>query len=454
MTVTVTKGQRSALRLVRKYHWQRWLQRPIGAFLVSLIGEKSTTREMMRKTGVDAEYFITIFQRGAWYESTEVRQKFVREIRRSLRRGVTISEIVRRCEKLGRQAEDIIRRMNEDPIVQPFEKLKIFRDIQFQVNAYTWLTYGLEDILRDRVAEIVPGYSRMTEDEFIRTVSVPARPTAHMKFEKELARRTPLAEVHRKFAWLKTRDGFSTGFTLRELRLGREKVRRQHRQQLSVPRVAPQLRPLVKDIQEIVYFRNLRGDIRAHLIYLMRPILKTVARQLGIKFNDLSQVGIHDLLSGNPRRYPMSTTFFISRGVMTAFRQPIIVDEIVKEKTEVHGVIAQTGVVRGRVAIVTSTKDLVKVKSGDVLVTQQTFPAYILALRRAIAFVTDEGGITSHAAVIAREMKKSCVIGTKIATQVFKDGDMVEVDAVKGRVKLLFRNQKRATTRQGIVRKL
>ncbi len=59
------------------------------------------------------------------------------------------------------------------------------------------------------------------------------------------------------------------------------------------------------------------------------------------------------------------------------------------------------------------------------------------ALKRAAAFVTDEGGITCHAAIVAREMKKTCIIGTKIATKVLKDGDLVEVDAKKGIVRKL-----------------
>ena len=55
----------------------------------------------------------------------------------------------------------------------------------------------------------------------------------------------------------------------------------------------------------------------------------------------------------------------------------------------------------------------------------------------ASAIVTDEGGLTSHAAVISRELKIPCVIGTKHATDVFEDGDLIEVDANKGIVKLI-----------------
>ena len=68
-----------------------------------------------------------------------------------------------------------------------------------------------------------------------------------------------------------------------------------------------------------------------------------------------------------------------------------------------------------------------------------TRPEYLPVMHLAAAFVTDEGGIASHAAIVAREMKKPCIIGTKIATQVLKDGDLVEVDAEKGIVTVLER---------------
>ena len=56
-------------------------------------------------------------------------------------------------------------------------------------------------------------------------------------------------------------------------------------------------------------------------------------------------------------------------------------------------------------------------------------------MQKAAAFVTNEGGIISHAAIVAREMKKPCIVGTKVATKVFRDGDYVEVDAETGIIK-------------------
>lgn len=98
---------------------------------------------------------------------------------------------------------------------------------------------------------------------------------------------------------------------------------------------------------------------------------------------------------------------------------------------------AYLGQARGKVKIMKSAADVDKVNHGDILVTVSTNPDFLPAMMRASAYVTDQGGITSHAAIVAREMKKPCIIGTKVATKVFKNGDKVEVDATKGIVKKL-----------------
>jgi len=81
--------------------------------------------------------------------------------------------------------------------------------------------------------------------------------------------------------------------------------------------------------------------------------------------------------------------------------------------------------------------DVSKVKRGDILVTSMTTPELAPAMEKAAAFITDEGGILCYAAIVACEINKPCIIGTKIATKVLKDGDLVEVDAIKGIVRKL-----------------
>lgn len=101
----------------------------------------------------------------------------------------------------------------------------------------------------------------------------------------------------------------------------------------------------------------------------------------------------------------------------------------VEEHDTLKGSCAFPGKVKGIVKIVNLPSDMEKVNDGDILVSHQTNPDLLSAMKKAVAFVTDIGGITCHAAIVSREMKKPCVVGTKIASKVFKDGDLVEVDA-------------------------
>jgi pyruvate,water dikinase len=95
------------------------------------------------------------------------------------------------------------------------------------------------------------------------------------------------------------------------------------------------------------------------------------------------------------------------------------------------------GLVRGAVKIILNPTDMAKMKQGDVLVAIATNPDVVPAMKKAAAIVTEQGGVTCHAAIVSRELGIPCVIGTKIATRVLKDGDEVEVDAARGIVKKL-----------------
>jgi len=95
------------------------------------------------------------------------------------------------------------------------------------------------------------------------------------------------------------------------------------------------------------------------------------------------------------------------------------------------------GKVDGVVAIVNTINDLHKIKSDSILVSYATGPELLPGMTKCRAIVTDVGGITCHAAIVSRELRVPCIIGTKIATQVLKDGDLVEVDADNGVVRII-----------------
>jgi len=114
-----------------------------------------------------------------------------------------------------------------------------------------------------------------------------------------------------------------------------------------------------------------------------------------------------------------------------------IEEEKVIEVDELTGTSAYPGMAKGAVKIIETTEDIKKMNKGDILLSETTYPALVPAMKLASAIVTNVGGITCHAAIVSRELKIPCVVGTKIATKVLKDGDMVEVDANKGIVKIL-----------------
>jgi phosphohistidine swiveling domain-containing protein len=116
-----------------------------------------------------------------------------------------------------------------------------------------------------------------------------------------------------------------------------------------------------------------------------------------------------------------------------------VFDRGVSDARGLKGVPAYPGSVKGIVKVLITDFSTAKqdIPDGRVIVAVHTNPEYAALLRKAKAIVTDEGGILSHAAIISRELKIPCVIGTKIATKVLKDGDLVEVNANDGIVKII-----------------
>ena len=116
----------------------------------------------------------------------------------------------------------------------------------------------------------------------------------------------------------------------------------------------------------------------------------------------------------------------------------LLKEEISKEQITIFkGNMANPGKVIGIVQKVMGHKDLSSFKKGEILVSPMTMPDFIVAMEKAAAFITDEGGILCHAAIVAREMKKPCITGTNIATQILHNGDLVEVDADNATIKIL-----------------
>lgn len=107
---------------------------------------------------------------------------------------------------------------------------------------------------------------------------------------------------------------------------------------------------------------------------------------------------------------------------------------MLKKNKIIEGLGVSSGTACGPTRVVLDVSDLKKIKDGEILVTRSSTPHIISCLRRIAGIVTDVGGITSHAAILAREIGLPCVVGTVNATKILKDGMRIFINGYDGQV--------------------
>lgn len=103
----------------------------------------------------------------------------------------------------------------------------------------------------------------------------------------------------------------------------------------------------------------------------------------------------------------------------------------------IKGIPASPGIVTGTVCVLKNKEDEMDFTEGSIAVVERSNANLVHVIGKASGIIIDEGGMMSHAAVLSRELKKPCVIGTKVATATLKNEDMVEIDGEKGTVKII-----------------
>lgn len=211
----------------------------------------------------------------------------------------------------------------------------------------------------------------------------------------------------------------------------------------------------IEIIKELVYFRTYRTETLYSSFYYFWPALERWSNVVGLPLRELVHLRVSELeeLRGDTvasfaqiaQDRQRGFGVWLNEGLVswvTGEEYQQLKNRFAPEvsQTEFSGLPAFQGQAQGRAVVVITKADLGKVQPGDILITPMTNPDFVMAMEKASAFVTDEGGITCHAAILAREMKKPCVIGTKIATRSINDGDIVQVDAVTGKVRLLHKH--------------
>ncbi len=216
---------------------------------------------------------------------------------------------------------------------------------------------------------------------------------------------------------------------------------------------------LFKVAQEFVFTKGYRKDVIFHGFYCLEPLLRELGRRTNLALRQTRYIypwEYEQVLKEKEKwtdklNSRFNFHYWLSQGSKQKIRGGekarkeiknfTFVRSKQKRTSKLEGDCASPGKVRGVVAIINNPEENKKIEQADILVSLMTNPNLMPAIRKAKAIVTDYGGLTCHAAIVAREFGIPCIVGTKIATQVLKDGDLVEVDATHGIVNILKSNQ-------------
>jgi phosphohistidine swiveling domain-containing protein len=212
----------------------------------------------------------------------------------------------------------------------------------------------------------------------------------------------------------------------------------------TIKKVRPELREDIKLLQELIYFRNIRLEWLNEACHNIKPLFLEIAKKLGISYEQLIYMLPYEIIESlekglvvdkkeldkRIKKYALVRT---GKDIKLYTGEEVEKFRVKNDKTtELRGFPASPGIVKGKVRIVKDRTELEKVQKGDILVTRLTTPDFVTAMEKAAAIITDIGGVTSHAAIVSRELNKPCITGTKNATKTLKNGQIIEVDANKG----------------------
>ncbi len=212
---------------------------------------------------------------------------------------------------------------------------------------------------------------------------------------------------------------------------------------------------LIKLSRDVAFVKFWRREQQSRSYYLIEPLLKEMARRLNLSVKQIRFLLPEELngaLKGkeidlekiNRRIKLCILSCENGRGVKLLegknaekFLKTVEKEKIDYNLKELKGQTACPGYAKGKAVIVNVPDDMKKMGDGNILVSFSTNPNLMPAIRKASAIITDEGGLTCHAAIVSRELNIPCVVGLKVVSKIIKDGETVVVDANKGVIKKL-----------------
>ena len=213
--------------------------------------------------------------------------------------------------------------------------------------------------------------------------------------------------------------------------------------------------PIINLVSSGMYWRTHFAELTAKVAFKSRDLLIDIGKEVGLEYDDLVYLSCEEILDLDKNSdmdllkinisHRKNTGYgcivdnnikIVTKDDLQSLLSKMLPKEDIENIKEFKGTVAsKSKILQGTSKIVLSPDDFHKFNDKDILVAPETTPSYVPIMRKASAIITDIGGVTSHAAIVSRELGIPCIIGTKVATKVLKDGDLVEVDAENGIVR-------------------
>lgn len=267
------------------------------------------------------------------------------------------------------------------------------------------------------------------------------------------------AEAYVEQLWQRITDGKVASIELKEQFSPQERlddILEKQREFFATHECSKFFRDLVFALQEYAIVLDYTKADLIEGIYYARPLLEEIGRRVGLP----SWIDVRFLLPQEVRKFLDDGTVIdqayiaerkryctaeLKDGVIThwfgdeakAKSEELLQKEAINDSKEFRGMTAYPGKVRGVATIIMSAQQRGKSRPGQILVTRETTTELTSVIKMSAAIVADHGGLLSHTAIVSREFKIPCIVQTRIATQMIKDGDELEVDASNGIVRIL-----------------
>ncbi len=249
----------------------------------------------------------------------------------------------------------------------------------------------------------------------------------------------------KKYEWLGSHHFNIKEFTLKELL---DRMKTDEEEPESSVEMSGDDEYLVQLLDMLGFLRFRCAETTGYVTFYLKPYLQKMAEKHDLTYEDIVEHMIWEIAGQNLKKEIANSRkenfgmfydgkeHILSAGEIKKYESLLLNNEG-EETTELKGLVAFKGSAKGEVKIVTCQEDMIGFEKGMILVAYETTPDIVIAMEKSAAIVTDFGGLTSHAAIVARELKIPCIVGTRYATKFLKNGDLIDVDAEKGVVKRL-----------------